>query len=189
MKTLSEIRQAIRVAAKGSGDVCIRFCGLEFDVWMDAAEVARAGGPYAWVEENCELEPEELELVTNHDYEVVDHEGGIVGQFYSSCGGYWGSMDWAGLEEALDIIDGSYYSEEVFLAGLACDIPMDKIEEAYAGEHRSDEDFAEQLWEDWGYLSELPEFCKYYIDWEAVARDLMINGYTSENGHYFRRDW
>lgn len=188
MRTLSEIRQVIREAAKGNDDVCIRFCEIELDVWMDAADVARAGGPYSWVEDNCELEPDELELVTNHDYEVVDHEGGIVGQFYTSCG-HWGSMDWAGLEEALDVIEGSHLDEAVFLAGLACDIPMDKIEEAYHGEYKDDEDFAYQLWEDCGYLSELPDYCRNYIDWEAVARDLMINDYNSENGHYFSRNW
>lgn len=46
--------------------------------------------------------------------------------------------------------------------------------EDYAGEHRSAADFAEQLHEDTG--AAIPESLKYYIDWEALARDMALNG-------------
>ncbi len=44
----------------------------------------------------------------------------------------------------------------------------------YAGEYRSAADFAEQLHEDSG--TEIPESLRYYIDWQALARDMELNG-------------
>lgn len=176
--------QAIEAeAVHGADDICIRFCELGIDVWMDAQALAEAGGPYEWVRDNCELDAEQLDLVTNHDYEVVDDEGGIVGAF-CHYGSGWGSCDWLGLSEAYEAIESSHLEEEVFLAGLKLDIPVDRIEDAYCGAHRSDTDFAEQLWEDCGYLSEMPEYAQNYIDWESVARDLMFE-HSESNGHYF----
>lgn len=46
--------------------------------------------------------------------------------------------------------------------------------EEYAGEYRSTADFAETLHEDTG--TKIPESLKYYIDWEALARDMSLNG-------------
>ena len=44
----------------------------------------------------------------------------------------------------------------------------------YAGEYRCAADFVEQLHEDTG--TEIPESLCYYIDWEALARDMALNG-------------
>ncbi|MEM9374593.1 MAG: antirestriction protein ArdA [Pseudomonadota bacterium] len=44
----------------------------------------------------------------------------------------------------------------------------------YAGEYRSAAEFAEQLHEDAG--TEIPESLRYYIDWQALARDMALNG-------------
>ena len=46
--------------------------------------------------------------------------------------------------------------------------------EDYAGEYRSAADFAESLHEDTG--TEIPESLRYYIDWQALARDMALNG-------------
>lgn len=46
--------------------------------------------------------------------------------------------------------------------------------EEYAGEYRSAADFAEQLHEDIG--TKIPESLSYYIDWQAFARDMALNG-------------
>jgi len=43
----------------------------------------------------------------------------------------------------------------------------------YAGEYRSAADFAESLHEDTG--TEIPESLRYYIDWQALARDMALN--------------
>ena len=44
----------------------------------------------------------------------------------------------------------------------------------YAGEYTSAAEFAEQLHEDTG--TEIPESLQYYIDWQALARDMALNG-------------
>lgn len=46
--------------------------------------------------------------------------------------------------------------------------------EDYAGEFRSAADFVEELHDDTG--TQIPESLRYYIDWEALARDMALNG-------------
>ena len=46
--------------------------------------------------------------------------------------------------------------------------------EDYAGEYRSSADFAEELTRDTG--TEIPPSLDYYIDWQALARDMALNG-------------
>ena len=50
----------------------------------------------------------------------------------------------------------------------------------YAGEYKSVEDFAQEITEE---TTEIPEALQYYIDYEAMARDLEINDvFTIETG-------
>ena len=46
--------------------------------------------------------------------------------------------------------------------------------EEYAGEFRSAADFVEELHDDTG--TQIPDSLRYYIDWEALARDMTLNG-------------
>ncbi|MEZ5945589.1 MAG: antirestriction protein ArdA [Hyphomonas sp.] len=46
--------------------------------------------------------------------------------------------------------------------------------EDYAGEYRSAADFAEELTRESG--TEIPSSLEYYIDWQAFARDMALNG-------------
>lgn len=57
-------------------------------------------------------------------------------------------------------------------------------EDAYAGEWRNNEEFAENLLEETEDLSRIPDLIRYNIDWSGLARDLM-NDYFEVNGHYF----
>ncbi|MEO5342211.1 MAG: antirestriction protein ArdA [Gammaproteobacteria bacterium SHHR-1] len=88
-----------------------------------------------------------------------------------------------------EIIEKSYLDEEVFNAAAELDIPADQVEDAYVGSYSSDEDFAYELAEGCGYLAQMPKAIRYYFDANAFARDLMINDYQEQDGHYFRRDW
>lgn len=183
----SRVRQVIRDNSGNTDSICVRFHGIELDVWMDAQELAVAGGPYGWVEENCILEDGELELVTNHDYEIIDDEGGVVGEF-CHYGSGWGTCDWLGLEEVFEAIDSGDVSEEILIAGIKLGIPVSSIQDAYYGEYSSDEEFAEELWESCGYLADMPAHAQGYIDWERVARDLMFD-FNEQDGHYFSSNW
>jgi len=77
------------------------------------------------------------------------------------------------------------YDIAVIDAALALDINIETIDESYAGEWGSDEDFVQHLLEECGNIPEnLPPYV--HIDWERTARDIMYD-YCAEDGHYFRR--
>lgn len=77
-------------------------------------------------------------------------------------------------EETLNIIK----------AGLSAGIDIDNIEEAYQGQWSSDEDFAMQIAEDFGFEA-VGDWPAPYIDWERAAADLMMD-YVESDGYYFR---
>lgn len=56
------------------------------------------------------------------------------------------------------------------------------LEENYAGEYETLADFARELTED---TSEVPESLAFYIDYEAMGRDMELGGdvFTLETGH------
>lgn len=60
-----------------------------------------------------------------------------------------------------------------------------RFEDAYVGEYASDREFAEELVDSCGYLDEVPENLRFYFNYDAFARDLMMDHY-SEDGFYFR---
>ena len=55
----------------------------------------------------------------------------------------------------------------------------DSFEEAFAGEWRSEEEFAEELAEDLGAIPADFSWPASYIDWERAARDLFMGDYFS----------
>lgn len=59
------------------------------------------------------------------------------------------------------------------------------FEEAYQGEYRSDEDFAQETAESIGAIDTDASWPNDCIDWERAARELMYD-YAEENGYYFR---
>jgi antirestriction protein len=64
---------------------------------------------------------------------------------------------------------------------------IEKFEESYQGEWNSEEDFAQNLFNEL-YLHEVPEFMQYYIDYEKFSRDLFMGDYSYYNGHVFNRN-
>jgi antirestriction protein len=81
----------------------------------------------------------------------------------------------------LQAVEGSYLDEEVFTAGISIGFSLDEIEDKYRGQWDSDEDMAEEFFDE---TVECPEHLRGYIDMEAYAHDLM--GDLSEcDGHYF----
>jgi hypothetical protein len=62
---------------------------------------------------------------------------------------------------------------------------LSNIEEAYAGQYNSDEDFAEDMADQLGYINNDVSWPYTCIDWEQAARELMYD-YFESNGYYFR---
>ena len=71
------------------------------------------------------------------------------------------------------------------------DALADAFNEAYAGTYSSVEDYAQESTEECYDMKKLPEFLRYHIDWEGVARDMEQSGdiWTADGGrgvHVFR---
>ena len=62
----------------------------------------------------------------------------------------------------------------------------EQFQDAYAGQYASGADFAEQLCDDCGYLSEsnLPNFISNHIDWDAVWNCELRHDYFMVEGKY-----
>ena len=65
------------------------------------------------------------------------------------------------------------------------DRAVDTFRDQYCGEWESERAYAEQLFDEL-YLHEIPEHLQSYIDYEAFARDLFMDGYDYVNGYVFR---
>ncbi len=57
--------------------------------------------------------------------------------------------------------------------------------DAFMGEWDSEEDFAEYLFDEL-YLHEIPDYLRYYIDYESFARDIFSGNYYFSNGYVFQ---
>jgi len=82
-------------------------------------------------------------------------------------------------EEELD------YAPGVIEAAIECGIELLDIEEAYAGEFRTDIDFAYEQADSCGLIDEGATWPNNCIDWDHAASELMYD-YCEHNGHYFR---
>ena len=98
----------------------------------------------------------------------------------------------ADIYEIAEQINSSDYDFEIIEAYAECmsyyynDVEdlLYNLSDSYFGQYNSDEDFAQDILEQDGSITEnLPSYI--YIDWEATARHLMYD-YMSSNGYYFK---
>ncbi|MAW81422.1 MAG: antirestriction protein [Parvularcula sp.] len=86
--------------------------------------------------------------------------------------------EYASFKTVCDLAD--FIEEHGELGGKLLSHFGDDLDEArsafdeYAGEYLSAAEFAESLHEETG--SEVPESLRYYIDWQALARDMVLSG-------------
>ncbi len=71
------------------------------------------------------------------------------------------------------------------------EVDIDAFQDAYAGTYKSKADYAEELTEELGYLSNIPGFIKFHIDYDGIANDMRLNGDAwfhegAEGVHVFR---
>lgn len=168
---------ALDDASMGTHGVYVHWFRIDYGCWLDAEEVVNAGGLAEYLEESLGLSAADVADLMTRDWDCQDAEGLAL-----RCLGNYGGFDWLKLEELLEVD----VEPAVLAAGLTCGLEPDAIEDAYMGEWNSDEDMAFDQWEQGGMLESIPEAARGYIDWELVARDLLIAGSVTEaNGHYF----
>jgi len=62
------------------------------------------------------------------------------------------------------------------------------FEEAYCGEWNSEQEFADNLADEMGFIEEMARInLAHYFDYEKWARDLFLGDYWSSNGYIFKR--
>jgi len=111
------------------------------------------------------------------NYEVLSHE---VPEFLTDKNG---DLDLDKLTEFFE--DAPDMDLEIIEAGVNCGIAFSDIEEAYRGEFRSNEDFAQEMAYQLGAIDNSASWPQTCIDWEWAAKGLMCD-YSEDNGHYFR---
>lgn len=118
------------------------------------------------------------------DLLVADTEGDLAECFLSS----YGMFDLAGFVEVRDFCIDQHTDESAAVAyiGWMGEWNRAHFEETYCGKHDSERDYTEQLIDDTGMLSEMPENLRGYFDYEAYSRDLFISDYHFADGHVFR---
>ena len=124
------------------------------------------------------------------DLLVADIEGDLVKCFYSS------SVDGLDLAEFIEVRDycaGDEEKEEAVAAFIdnmsSGSFSKDDFESSYCGKWNSEEEYAENLVEELGYLDEMPENLRYYFDYSKFAYDLFINDCYFVDGHVFNRNY
>lgn len=116
------------------------------------------------------------------DYFIADWEADIDGLKITEHSDPFDLLD---IQDQLDRLD-DYDKERIdFLLYQGCDFEeaLEKYEEVsvYDG---SLKDTAEQLVDD-GLFGDIPDSIANYIDYDAIAYDLNIDGYTERNGKTF----
>lgn len=62
----------------------------------------------------------------------------------------------------------------------------EECKDCFQGEFRNAGDFAEHLCEEFNTLEEIPENLRFYFDFDAYGRDLLMGDYWQSEGYYFR---
>ena len=149
------------------GGTCVTM-SFDLDAYTDYADFAEAREMW-------------LESIGEEEWIVCDYEG-VPSQYVSE---YDLDPDFFDFRKVVEEMGDD---EKLVEAGLACDVPLDKIEEACFGKYRSLEDYAYELLVESHDLDSLPSLITCHIDWEGVARDLSQD-VSFENGYVFSRNW
>ncbi|HCU5203574.1 TPA: antirestriction protein ArdA [Escherichia coli] len=109
-------------------------------------------------------------------------------------------QDWEGIPSGMasechinwDFINGFKQAREegneaafVAFVDLFNSTDFDLFRDAYIGEAKDEETFAEEYLNDSGLLNDIPESVARYFDIVAYARDLFIGDFSLHDGHVF----
>lgn len=170
---------------------------MERRIWVGCLACYSAGGLTGkWIEledmDESEVTPEFIHdhRTAHEELWVMDSEGfeGLisgernVADFYAWHDILTDLPKWIEEEAVIAYVDNQSLTAHGF--------SLSDFEDAYVGEYDSDEEFAEEYCEDF-VPSGLPDFLRYRIDWQGVARDMLLSDYSmveSRDGRrfYFR---
>jgi antirestriction protein len=70
-------------------------------------------------------------------------------------------------------------------SAISCGVNLSDIDEAYQGQFRSDQDFAQDMADQLGEIDRDAKWPHNCIDWQHAARELMYD-YSEDGGYYWR---
>lgn len=149
----------------------------------------------AWIDVNGKDENELMEEINQRVLKTSPEPDAEEWAIHDDECSFYEIGEWEGLETIAKLgeLAESYHDNDAiktFLRMGIVDITEDdvieileKFEEAYRGRFDSEKDIAYD-YVDNGCLGEIPEALNGYIDYEAIAYDLLMD-MTYENGHLF----
>lgn len=143
--------------------------GNLFGKWLDLSDFSAKD---EFIEACLELHKDE------DDPELMFHDWENIPDCYVSES--WIDEDFWGLLNSDVDFDAFTAFVEIRGSGSVSD-----FEDAFMGEYDSEKDFAEQMFDEL-YLHEVPDFLRYYIDYESFARDIFCGDYYFNSGYVFR---
>lgn len=156
---------------------------IDFDTCLNVDEVWEAIRAMLAASPTAKREGVPAEEWAIHDYEGF---GGIEVSENETIGTLWQAHELlSDLDDPEAFIDYLDYQGQVTLSEVT-ESNIANFQEAYRGWYRSEEEFAEELIEEMGLLSNVDELLSRYFDYEAFARDLFMSDYyMTENGYVF----
>lgn len=76
--------------------------------------------------------------------------------------------------------DGNGEAFALYVQNVGVEAAIDNFEEAFQGEYDSERAYGVSLLDDTGQLDAIPENLRGYFDYDSFARDLFMDGYSSE---------
>lgn len=155
---------------------------LEFDPYNDCTDMDGLKELVVTdIEENFDKETDEdgdeIDFTVNDDsvkIKITDYDE--VPSSYANEKDVWDFAEaFAECEQKIEVVE----------AALQCGVDPADIDEAYQGEYKDDQDFAQETAESIGAIDKDAKWPMGCIDWEFAARELMYD-YSDHNGYYFR---
>ena len=111
---------------------------------------------------------------------------GVADEFLSA----FGIFELQNFREWMEAAERSHLDPEIIAAycsnnGEWTPDGVEHAEENFIGSFDSAEDFAAEVLDGTGELSEVPERLRYYFDYSAYASDLLTSDCFESDGHYF----
>ena len=144
--------------------------GSLFGAWIDVTDLTEEEFNQKCIELHQDEEDPEFMF---QDFEA----NGVLKEFISEGG--IDSDFWEMKENLNELSDNEIEAFDIFICnGHPADIY--KFQDAYRGhcnEYNIEQAFGEQIAEEMGYIQEIPEHLRYYFDFEAFGRDLLMTDF------------
>lgn len=154
---------------------------FEFGHWVDLTDFSDADELNEYISNHFKEADEKSPLGSPREEIMITDYEGFPEKFYSE------SYDSSLIEDLFEYLETleNCHNPEAMEAYINAGYDASDFDEAFQGEYSSDEDFAETMAEELGYIQKDVQWPYTCINWEHAARELMYD-YFEAGGYYFR---